>query len=90
MPFKCPFCQRTFSRRSAYTFHTNKCILSAESSDEQVEDTSRSDEEGLEGYSGCENESTSENSKKVSFNCEEHEENINFEVCICIIYNHNI
>ena len=34
MSFKCTFCLRTFSRRSAYTRHVNKCILTAESSDE--------------------------------------------------------
>ena len=34
MSLKCSFCSRTFSRRTAYTLHINKCILSAESSND--------------------------------------------------------
>jgi hypothetical protein len=34
MSFKCPFCSRIFSRRTAYTQHKNICILTAESSEE--------------------------------------------------------
>ena len=74
---KCSFCQRTFTRRSAYTQHTNRCILTAESSDELSENENSK-------YL----KSTSENSKRVSINYEEYEEIINFEVFI--IYNYNI
>ena len=34
MSFKCSFCPRTFSRRTAYFLHINKCIFTAESSNE--------------------------------------------------------
>jgi hypothetical protein len=34
MSFKCPFCSRIFSRRTAYTQHKNIYILTAESSEE--------------------------------------------------------
>lgn len=37
MLFKCSFCQRTFSRRTAYTQHKNRCILTVESSEESSE-----------------------------------------------------
>ena len=37
MSFKCPFCSRIFSRRTAYTQHKNICILTAESSEEYSE-----------------------------------------------------
>ena len=32
--FKCFICERTFSRCSTLTRHTNKCLLTIESSDE--------------------------------------------------------
>ena len=34
MSFKCSFCPRTFSWRTAYSLHINKCIFTAESSNE--------------------------------------------------------
>lgn len=37
MLFKCLFCQRTFSRRTAYTQHKNRCLLTVESSEESSE-----------------------------------------------------
>src|SRR5271155_475966 len=37
MAFKCSFCLRIFSRRTAYTQHKNICILTAESSEEYSE-----------------------------------------------------
>jgi hypothetical protein len=37
MLFKCSFCQRTFSRRTAYTQHKNRCLLTVESSEESSE-----------------------------------------------------
>jgi hypothetical protein len=40
MTFKCSYCQRTFSRRSSYTRHNNKCMLTAELIDESSESES--------------------------------------------------
>ena len=38
MSFKCPICERTFSRRSAYGHHTQACIKRAEMFDEECSD----------------------------------------------------
>ena len=35
MPFKCPFCTRTFSTRSAYSQHVNHCMSPDQSSSEE-------------------------------------------------------
>ena len=37
MLYKCSFCQRTFSRRTSYTQHKNRCLLTVESSEESSE-----------------------------------------------------
>lgn len=34
MNFKCPFCIRTFSQRTAYSQHTQKCLKKAEIEDD--------------------------------------------------------
>jgi hypothetical protein len=39
MNYKCPFCQRTFSRHSSYTRYVSKCILTVDSSNESNEDS---------------------------------------------------
>lgn len=39
MNYKCPFCQRTFSRHSSYTRHVNKCLLTVDSSNESNDDS---------------------------------------------------
>ena len=41
MNYKCPFCQRTFSRHSSYTRHVSKCILTVDSSNESNEDSNK-------------------------------------------------
>lgn len=37
MSFKCPICKRTFSRRTAYSQHVQKCIKKIEVDDDVVE-----------------------------------------------------
>jgi hypothetical protein len=37
MSFICPFCSRSFSRRTAYTQHVQKCIKKIEVEDDDVE-----------------------------------------------------
>jgi hypothetical protein len=39
MSFKCTFCQCIFSRRSTYSRHVNKCILTVKSSDESSDES---------------------------------------------------
>lgn len=38
MSFKCPFCPRYFSTRSAYTQHKNHCIPPVNSDSEETEE----------------------------------------------------
>jgi len=44
MSFKCPICERTFSRRSAYGHHTQACIKKAEMFDEESSDNDDNDD----------------------------------------------
>jgi hypothetical protein len=37
MTFKCPFCPRYFSSRSAYTQHKNRCIPSTNNNNDSEE-----------------------------------------------------
>ena len=62
MSFKCLFCSRTFSQRTSYSLHMNKCIFTAESSNE----SSYYDEVN---YNSLKNKlNTSNNSKTIDLN----------------------
>src|SRR5271154_2648266 len=72
MSFKCSFCPRTFSRRTAYSLHMNKCIFTAESSNES------SDYDEI-NYNSLKNKlNTSNTSKTIDINevIPEYNENI--------------
>ena len=72
MSFKCSFCPRTFSRRTAYSLHMNKCIFTAESSNES------SDYDEI-NYNSLKNKlNTSNTSKTIDINevTPEYNENI--------------
>lgn len=44
MSLKCPVCERTFSQRSAYTQHVQKCIKKVDVENEDVEMDTKSDQ----------------------------------------------
>ncbi len=75
MSFKCSFCPRTFSWRTAYSLHMNKCIFTAESSNE----SSDYDEAN---YNSLKNKlNTSNTSKKIDINENTPEYNENISSC---------